>query len=95
MPVGFTVEISGMTTAIYDQVMANMNWGPDNLPDGFITHYCCDKGDGLFIFDVWEKEDDWHRFSEERLGPAIAAATGGEGPRPEPRFFPLHNEEHR
>ena len=95
MPVGMTVEIPGMTADIYQQVMTNLNWAPDTLPEGFIAHYSCEKPDGLFIFDVWETAEDWQRFSESRLGEAIGAATGGEGPRPEPRFFPLIREEHR
>jgi heme-degrading monooxygenase HmoA len=95
MPVGMTVEIPGMTAAIYQQVMTNLAWGPDNLPEGFIAHYACEKPDGLFVFDVWETADDWQRFAESRLGAAIGAATGGEGPRPEPRFFPLIREERR
>ena len=89
MPVGMTVEIPGMTAAIYHQVMANMNWGDADTPDGFIAHYACEKPDGLFVFDVWETEDDWRNFAETRLGPAIGQATGGGGPKPEPRFFPL------
>jgi heme-degrading monooxygenase HmoA len=95
MPVGFTVEIPGMTGAVYQQVMANMNWGDGDQPDGFIAHYACEKPDGLFVFDVWETEDDWHRFAETRLGPAIAQATGGQEAKVEPRFFPLIGEGHR
>lgn len=95
MPVGFTVEIPGMTADVYRQVMANMEWGNDNLPQGFVAHYACEKPDGLFVFDVWETEDDWHRFAEERLGPAIGQATGGQAPGIQPRFFPLVGEEHR
>ena len=86
MPVGMTVEIPGMTAATYQQVMANLNWGPDNLPDGFSSHYACEKPDGLFSFDVWESAE---------LGAAMGAATGGQGPQPEPRFFPLIREEQR
>ena len=53
------------------------------------------KPDGLLVFDVWESAEDWQRFAEGRLGAAIAAATGGQGPQPEPRFFPLIREERR
>jgi hypothetical protein len=95
MPVGMTVEIPGMTAATYQQVMANLNWGPDNLPDVFISHSACEKPDGLFIFDVWESAEDWQRFAAGRLGTAMGAATGGQGPQPEPRFFPLIREEQR
>ncbi len=95
MPTGYVMEIPGMTTEIYDQVMANVGWGPDTLPEGFIAHYCCEKPDGLFIFDVWETPEDWHRFAETRLGAAMAEAIGGPPPAMEPRFYPLHREEHR
>ena len=95
MPVGMTVEIPGMTAAIYQQVMANMNWDGEERPEGFLSHHACEKPDGLFVFDVWESAEDWQRFAEGRLGAAIGAATGGEGPAPEPRFFPLIREDHR
>ena len=94
MPVGMTVEIPGMTADLYQQVMANMNWETDPLPEGFHSHHACEMPDGLFVFDVWETADDWNRFAEGRLGAAIAAVTGGGGPQPEPRFFPLIREEH-
>jgi len=95
VPIGMTVEIPGMTADIYQQVMANLNWGQDEDPPGFIAHYACEKPDGLFIFDIWETAEDWQRFAEGRLGAAIAAAAGEGGPQPEPRFFPLIREEHR
>jgi hypothetical protein len=95
MPVGFTVEIPGMTTEAYDRVMDTLNWGPGNLPEGFISHYCCEAPGGLFIFDTWETEDDWRRFADNELGAAMGAVIGGQAPQMEPRFFPLHREEHR
>ena len=94
MPVAFVGEIPGFTTAEYDQVMANMNWSSDNLPQGMISHHACEMPDGLFIFDVWESADDWQRFAEERLMAAMDAVTGGQAP-PEPRFYPIHSEAHR
>jgi hypothetical protein len=95
VPVGMTVEIPGMTAENYQQVMAHMNWGEGDPPEGFIAHYACEKPDGLFVFDVWENAEDWQRFAETRLGAAIAAVAGEGGPRPEPRFFPLLRGEHR
>jgi hypothetical protein len=35
------------------------------------------------------------RFAEGRLGAAMGAATGGQGPQPAPRFFPLIRKEQR
>lgn len=94
MAVAFVAEIPDMTTGIYDQVMDHMNWG-DTLPAGYISHYACQMPGGLFIFDVWESAEDWKRFAEATLGPAIEAATGGNAPPIEPRFYPIHREEHR
>lgn len=94
MPVAFVAEIPGMTTDVYDQVMENMGWSRDTVPEGMISHYACQTPEGLFFFDVWETADDWKRFAEERLGPAMDAATGGQAP-PEPRFYPIYREEHR
>ncbi len=95
MAVAFVAEIPGMTTDIYDRVMSNVNWGSGSLPEGFVSHYACETPEGLFVFDVWEQADDWRRFADESLGPAIAEATGGQAPPLEPRFYPIHNEEHR
>jgi hypothetical protein len=95
MPVAFVAELPGMTTEIYDRVMDNLNWGPGNLPSGFISHYATEAPGGLFVFDVWEKAEDWQRFAEEQLGAALEAATGGPAPAIEPRFYPIYREEHR
>jgi hypothetical protein len=95
MPVAFVAEIPGMSTEIYDRVMDNLNWGSGALPEGFISHYAAETPDGLFVFDVWERAEDWQRFADESLGAAIAEATGGQAPPLEPRFLPLHREEHR
>jgi len=94
MAVGMVVEGSGLTAEIYDAVMENLGWSEQDLPDGFVSHYACRTNDGVYIFDVWEAEEDWRRFAEERLGAAMAAATGGQAPTIEPRFFPIHNQDH-
>ena len=94
MSVAFVAELPGMTTEIYDRVMENLNFSSDK-PEGLISHYASKTPDGLFIFDVWEKEQDWQRFADERLGAAMAAATGGQAPPMEPRFYPIYREDHR
>jgi hypothetical protein len=82
-----------METEIYDRVMENMNWSRETWPSGCQCHYAAKTPDGLFIFDVWDSAEDWHRFADERLGPALAEATGGQVPQMEPSFYPLHREE--
>ena len=55
-------------------------------PDGLILHTASEHGGGMRIIDVWESEDAWTRFRDERLGPAIAKVVGpdamAQGPPP-------------
>lgn len=95
MPVAFVLEVPGMTTETYDRVMENLDWSRENWPQGLVSHYAARTPNGLFLFDVWDSADDWHRFAEQHLGAALAAATGGQVPELEPSFYPLHREEHR
>jgi hypothetical protein len=95
MPVALVTEAPGMPAAVYDQIIEKVGLGPGNYPNGFISHYACDTGEGMLFFAVWETEDDWRSYMQDRLGPAIAEVTGGQGPAIEPRFYAVHREEHR
>jgi heme-degrading monooxygenase HmoA len=95
MAFGMVIESSEMTAELYDSVMGHLDWDSQEFPPGLISHYACQMDDGgLYIFDVWESPDDFQRFAETRLGPAVDAASGGSPPSIEPTFFPLHREEH-
>jgi heme-degrading monooxygenase HmoA len=48
----------------------------------------------MFVFDVWESQEDFEHFRGTRLAAAMAAATGGQAPPIEPRFLPIYNEDH-
>jgi hypothetical protein len=47
---------------------------------------------GWGVIDFWESREDFDRFNESRLGPAIAAASGGDAPEggPDIKEFPVH-----
>jgi hypothetical protein len=77
----------------YDAVNEKMGVR-DNPPDGLIFHSAGEGPNGFRIVDVWESQDHFNRFMEERLGPAIAEVTGmqpGEGRGPETTWWPVHN----
>jgi hypothetical protein len=65
----------------------------DDVPRGLISHVVVEREDGrLRYIDVWESEDDWERFSDERLHPVIDrifSEVGMSGPRVEPDRSPL------
>jgi len=94
MAVAMVMDAPGMTAELYDSVMEHLDWDEQDLPAGFVAHYACAKDDGWFIFDVWESKEDFERFFQERLGAAVSAATGGNPPALEPKFFPIHNQDH-
>jgi hypothetical protein len=80
------------TTDQYDRTNEIMGLrGDEDAPEGLIQHVAASDGNGLLIVDVWESEDAFGRFYEQRLGPALeqsgVAASAGD-PRPP---LPVHN----
>ena len=94
MAVGMLMQAPGLNAELYDSVMEHLDWYEQELPDGFISHYAGPMKDGWFVFDMWESQEDFERFAQERLGPALAAASRGQAPPIEPQFIPIHMEDH-
>ena len=84
-------------TELYDRV--NENLGVEgNLPQGLIHHFAATDGNEMLIWDVWESREDFERFQNEQLMPAVQKAVGDQMPpggAPEPTFAELHHELHR
>lgn len=62
-------------------------------PSGLISHVVLEREGGrLRYIEVWESEEDWERFSDERLHPVVDRIfheVGMGGPRIEPDRSPL------
>ncbi|MEZ5145287.1 MAG: hypothetical protein R2726_22665 [Acidimicrobiales bacterium] len=44
----------------------------DEVPEGLIVHVVTERPEGgLRYLDVWESEQDWARFVEDRLHPVV------------------------
>jgi hypothetical protein len=71
MAVLMIAEMHGATPELYEQVNSKMGVDKDHLPDGLIQHLAGKADDGLVAVDVWDSEDSFKRFAEERLGPAL------------------------
>ena len=67
----------GMET--YDQVNEKLGVD-DNPPEGLIVHTAGMSGSNMVIVDVWESQDAFDRFTEERLMPVIREVMGGDPP---------------
>ena len=70
----------------------------DELPQGLISHLALElpEGGGLRYLDVWDSEEDFDRFAEERLHPVVhglLAEVFGDQLPPEPErceVVPVH-----
>jgi hypothetical protein len=70
--------------ALHERVMAM------GTPDGFRMHAAGATPDGGFrIFEVWESQDHFDRFTQERLMPLLREVGGGANP-PNVTSYPLH-----
>jgi hypothetical protein len=58
------------------------------LPPGLIAHLAIERPEGgLRYIDVWDSEDDWERFAEQRLHPVVHGLLSeifGDAEIPEP-----------
>ena len=92
MPIGHITEVDEGTLEQYDQVsekiIAN---GPP--ADGLICHFAGAKeGGGFRIFEVWESEDQFQRFQDERVAPAVAEVVGSDAEPARREVFEIHNQ---
>jgi hypothetical protein len=77
----------------YERVGQAMDAG--GTPDGLIYHAAGEQDDGRWqAVSIWESEDDYNRFLEERVLPAVRATLGDEmaeaGPPPSESFEAKH-----
>jgi len=93
MAVGMLVEAPGVNAEGYDSIMQHLEWETKPKPQGFVSHYAGPTESGWLVFDIWESQQDFERFMQERLGPAMQQAFG-EVPPMQPRFIPIHNQDH-
>lgn len=70
MPYAFRQDVP-IDAAFYARIKEGLRTEP---PQGLICHLVVERPDGsLSYIDVWESEDDWDRFAEERLHPVVHA----------------------
>jgi hypothetical protein len=77
---------AGVTAEQYEEARSRVDW-EGNVPDGAVLHVAGVDGDDLRVTDVWESAEQFQRFVDERLMPAVQE-IGIEG-EPEVRLYPL------
>ena len=77
MAVVIVNEIEGADQGFYDQVNPKVMPG-GQLPDGCQVHIAGPVEGGWRVITVWDSEDQFQQFRDEKLIPALRE-TGGEG----------------
>ena len=89
MTYAFTQDVP-IDAVVYQKVVDRLG---DDPPKGMISHVAIERPEGgLRYIDVWESEEDWDRFAEERLHPVVhplLSAVFGDNFPPEPERTPL------
>lgn len=88
MAVVIVNEMQGGSQDLYEQVTNRVMPG-GQLPDGCRDHIAGPIEGGWRVITVWESEDKFNQFRNEKLIPAIQE-TGG-AVAPEIRTDPVHN----
>ena len=87
MAIAMLIEFSGGTAEDYDRVLQRLDLGGKMAPGG-IFHVVGPTDDGLRVVDVWDSQEAFDRFFEDKLRKALEA----EGlPEPKISVWPVHN----
>ena len=70
----YCLDMPGVTEEMAGTVDAGVG---DEPISGLVAHVSGPSEVGWRIIDVWESEEDFHRFQAERLNPAVQSATQG------------------
>ena len=87
--VAVQVDFKGMTLEQYDEVIKKMGFEPRGEGPGALFHYVTKTADGIRATDVWESQEDFEKFAEEKIGP-ITKEVGVEA-QPEIQYVDVHN----
>lgn len=76
----------GVTPEQYEKVRQSVNW-EGNKPTGALFHVAGFYKNSLRVTDIWESEEDFNGFVQDRLMPGVAQA-GIKG-EPKVKFYPV------
>lgn len=71
MAYAFVQTLKGMEDADYEKIRIGLG---NDVPEGLILHVAGPVEGGYRYLDVWESEEAWGRFHDERLHPMLEQA---------------------
>ena len=90
MAVAVQLDFSGATLEQYDEVIKKMGFRPTGSgASGLLFHWITRTAGGIRVTDVWESQEQFEKYSEEKIGPSTQE-VGVPGP-PNVQFFEVHN----
>ena len=88
--VGVQSDVTGMTLEQYDDVIHRMGFEPCGAgAPGALFHWVTKTDDGIRVTEVWETQEDFEKFAEEKIGP-ITQEVGIQS-QPTTTYFDVHN----
>ena len=88
MAVVIVNEMEGAGQDLYDEV--NPKVMADGLPDGCQLHIAGPYENGWRVITVWDSEERFQQFRDEKLIPAIREFGGGDRIAPSISAHPVH-----
>jgi len=93
MAVAVLQELPEMVTVeMYDAVGKEMGDAGASAPGNIIHTGGVTPSGVIRVYDVWESVEDWERFRDNVLGPAVQKVSGGQPPgEPRTEVYELHD----
>lgn len=89
MAVGMLLAGEGFTrdayVAVTEKMFGNYPMRADQSPDGLIVHTAGESPMGFYVYDIWESKEQFLRFAEEQIAPAMEDSDNS----PEPVFYEI------
>lgn len=95
MTVTMVVRMPSEAAQLYEPLNRELGVHKDRLPDGLIHHFATKTEESFDIFEVWDSQEAFDRFANDRLLPALKKLVGEQTLRIQPTFGQLHNDFHR
>ena len=95
MAVTMDLRMPSEAVQLYDPLNRELGVGKGKLPEGLIYHFATRTNDGFNIFEVWDSQEAFARFANDRLLPTLTKLVSEHAPQLQPTFGQLHNEFHR
>ena len=95
MAVGVLITIPGVEKEQYDrmnkEIFGRKRSDAVDAPEGLLVHSAGPTPDGWYVYDIWKSKEDFERFGDEQIGPAVRKVTGRDDPQREIQFFEIDN----